>query len=267
MRLPAEAECAKHPTLNMLRNNDIKGFFSPKKYKNKPFLSRRRINYALELLKNHLSPDKSITIADFACGSANFGLQLFEEGYNVDLIDNEALHFDYIKMKTEANDRLRFFTSDLNTFESDRKYHAIFLGEAIEHMEDPEATLQILRSHLLTGGLLCLTTPNGDFVNGTEPKWHEVKHDKERNKKLANNIGNHVCEFGFDELAKLIKEAGFGMLEHKLVNSDQVSRKSLMRRILPESLLWNLDGKWSKSKTNEGKYWGRIQIVVAQRFH
>lgn len=267
MRLPSEAECAKHPTLNMLRNNDVAGFFSPNRAKNKSFLNRRRVNGALELLKKHLSKDTSITIADFACGNANFGLQLFEEGYHVDLIDNEALHFDYIKMKVEPNERLRFFSSDLNTFESDRKYHAIFLGEAIEHMEDPEETLKILRSHLLTGGLLCLTTPNGDFVNGKEPKWAEVKHDKERNKKLANNIGNHVCEFGFDELKRLIQEAGFGMLEHKLVNSDQISRRSLLRRILPESLLWNLDGKWSKSKNGEGKYWGRIQLVVAQRFH
>ena len=267
MRLPSKETCSKDPVLNMLRNNDSRGFMCSNRGKNKAFLNRRRVNTALSLLKKHLSDNKNVKIADFACGNANFSLQLFEDGYRVDLIDNEKAHFDYIKLKVDVDDRLNFYHSDLNEFTSSDKYDAIFLGEAIEHMENPETTLTKLRSHLKTGGLLCLTTPNGDFVDCKEPSWDEVKDQKERNQSLANNIGNHVCEFPQEELAKLVKKAGFGLLEHKLVNSQNISKKSLLRRVLPESMLWSLDDIWSKKKDAKGRTFGRIQIIVAQRFH
>ena len=76
-----------------------------------------------------------------------------------------------------------------------------------------------------------------------------------------------MYEFLFNELAQLVLEAGFGLLEHKLVNSQQISKKSLLRRVLPEKLLWKLDDIWSKKSNSKGDTYGRIQIVVAQRFH
>lgn len=270
MILPAAKFCEADPFLNMCRNNDLAGYLNPKKGANKKQLIKRRINYSLDLLLKHLQRNKELQIGDFASGTGTFGLKLAELGYQVDFVDNEAKFFDYIKLKADNMNRLDFITSDVNNFAAlmpDKKYSAIFFGEAIEHMENPGETLKRLREYLLNGGILVLTTPNGDFVNSQEPNWEEVKDQKERNKKLANNHCNHVCELGQKELATLVKNAGFGILEHRLCGSDQLSRRSLLRRILPAKILDQLDDMWSNKSNSVGKKWGRTQIIVAQRVH
>lgn len=266
MQLPAKELCENDAFLNMIRQGEEREYFNPRRGANQKFLIQRRMDFSLELLMKHLSKGKNLPVADFASGPGTFGLLLAEKGYQVDFIDNEPKFFDYIKMKKNKGN-INFIEADASKYVSDKKYFAIFFGEALEHMENPEETLLNLRENLQTGGLLCLTTPNGDFFQCKEPSWSEVKGQIDRNKKLANNIGNHVCEFSYNELPQLLKNAGFGMLEHKLINSHQISQRKILRRILPKSVLWNLDSKWSHSKTTEGKHYGRIQVIVAQRFH
>ena len=114
-------------------------------------------------------------------------------------------------------------------------------------------------------GFLCLTTPNGDFVNCYEENWETIKDQKERNEKLANSIGNHVCEFTLKELKQLVKEAGFTVLVQEPIVSARISKKPLLRWILPERLLWSLDRQSSASSAGKGKLWGKLQVVLAQR--
>jgi 2-polyprenyl-3-methyl-5-hydroxy-6-metoxy-1,4-benzoquinol methylase len=268
MRLPSVEECSKDQFLHTLRSEDERGFLATTKKKgNQAFLVRRRFYYAYELIKKYLSTNTAdIRVADFACGIGNVGLMLAEDGYNVDFVDNEEKFFDYIKLKRTKGD-VRFIKGDCSSFVGETKYDAIFFGEAIEHMSDPSKTIANLRENLKTGGLLCLTTPNGDFVNCYEPSWMEVKDQTERNAKLANTIGNHVCEFTQRELKDLLKVNGFNIQEHRTFLSDQISRKSLLRRVLPEMALWKLDLSFSKKNNSVGKNWGRTQIVLAQRAH
>ncbi|MGZ3787675.1 MAG: class I SAM-dependent methyltransferase [Bacteriovorax sp.] len=266
MFLPAEDQCRSHPFLNNLRNEDERGYFSKKRGTNQAFLMRRRYLLGYEMIKSVCPKNSSdFAIADFACGSGNVGLLLAEDGFKVDFIDNEKLFFDYIKLKSNQKN-LNFIVGDCSTYKSDKKYDAIFFGEAIEHMAHPSETINNLRDNLKTGGYLCLTTPNGDFVNCYEPNWTSVKNQTERNEKLANTIGNHVCEFTRMELKDLLKENGFNIIHHFTFLSDQMSRKSLLRRALPERMLWNLDLKFSK-KNRDGKNFGRTQIILAQRAH
>lgn len=268
MKLPSVEECSRDQFLFMLRSEDDRGFLATKKKKgNQAFLVKRRFQYAYELIKKYISNDtKTIRIADFACGTGNVGLMFAEDGYKVDFVDNEEKFFDYIKLKQTSGD-VNFIKGDCSTYQGDVKYDAIFFGEALEHMSDPDKTISNLRANLKTGGLLCLTTPNGDFVNCYEPSWNEVKDQKERNEKLANTIGNHVCEFTQRELREILKVNGFNVQEHKTFLSDQLSKKSVMRRILPERLLWKLDSDYSKKNNSAGKNWGRTQIILAQRAH
>lgn len=268
MKLPNIEQCSNDQFLYTLRGEDEIGFLATKKKNgNMAFLVRRRFLLSHELLKKYLSTKaKVISVADFACGTGNVGLLLAEDGYKVDFVDNEAKFFDYIKLKHVAGD-INFVKGDCSAFVSSKKYDAIYFGEALEHMANPDQTLKNLRENLVTGGILCLTTPNGDFVNCYEPNWSEVKGNTERNEKLANNIGNHVCEFTQKELRELVKNAGFMILEHTTFNSQQISQKSILRRVLPEKLLWRLDRLYSKRNDSKGKNWGRTQIVLAQRVH
>jgi 2-polyprenyl-3-methyl-5-hydroxy-6-metoxy-1,4-benzoquinol methylase len=268
MILPKEELCNQDPLLKSFRDADLNGFLHPQKTSNRYFLTHQRVRSAVEALIRRLpkAGDPSTLVADIACGPGNAGLLLSEAGFNVEFVDNETRFFDYIKMKSHREDK-DFLASDVNSLDVNQKYDGIIFGEAIEHMAEPSRTLEVLHKSLKRGGHLVLTTPNGDFVDCSEPCWNDVKNDKERNRKLANNIGNHVCEFKPSELKSLVKEAGFVVLEHFLVNSKTVSRRSLLRRLLPFSSLRKLDQKWSKRKVGHGKDLGRIQIIVAQRAH
>lgn len=268
MILPELKDCQHDPILNILRMNDQNGYLNPNKSSNKSFLNRKRFDTAYNLLQKHLPQNTAgASIADFACGSGNFGLRFAEQGYQVDFFDNEEKHFDYLKLKTRALEKINFAKEDISKFVGNKKYTATFYGEVIEHMAEPLETLKVWRENLVTGGLICLTTPNGDYVDCKEPKWFEVKDQKERNASLANTMGNHVCEFGFNELRDLVKQAGFGILEHKLINSQQVSKRSFLRRVLSYNLMSQLDDKWSNQSNKNGQYFGRTQVIVAQRFH
>jgi hypothetical protein len=112
---------------------------------------------------------------------------------------------------------------------------------------------------------LCLTTPNGDYIDCNEPSWSAVADQTERNARIANTIGNHVCEFKVSELKQLLKDAGFGMLDHELICSKQISKRHLLR-LLPERWLWWFDRHWSKYQLGE-KSFGRVQVLVARKFH
>lgn len=267
MHLPEKTQLPSETIFHDFWRSDQDGYLSPKK-SNKSFLNKRRVHKAIELFLKHIpAPSKDVQIADFACGTGNFGLELLERGYQVDFLDNEENFFKYMEVKNTTSSKLNCIKCDLSSFTPEKKYHGVYLGEAIEHMAHPEEVLKKLRESLLPGGVLCLTTPNGDYENCYEPSWSEVKDQVERNEKLANTMGNHVCEFRKKELSELVKESGFGLHEHKLVNSSQISRKSLLRRVLPYSLLYKLDEMWSKKKNAAGQDYGRIQIIVAQRFH
>ena len=266
MYLPTEEQCKTHPFLNTLRGDDERGYFAKNRGTNQAFLMRRRYILGYEMIKNICPKESSdFVIGDFACGAGNVGLLLAEDGFKVDFVDNEKLFFDYIKLKSNSPN-INYVLGDCSTFKSDKKYDAIFFGEAIEHMANPVRTITNLRDNLKTGGYLCLTTPNGDFVNCYEPNWTTVKNDTERNEKLANTIGNHVCEFTQKELKDILKENGFNIIHHFTFLSDQISRKSLLRRILPERMVWSLDLKFSK-KIKDGKNFGRTQLIMAQRAH
>lgn len=266
MKLPSIEATGHDPFLRMIRLEDSKGFYS-KKNTNQGFRNKRRFQFSAELLKNYLNGNKTkIKIADVACGTGNVGLIFHEEGYDVTFVDNEPKFFEYINLKTEKGD-IQTVKADCSSFESAEKFDAIFFGEAIEHMAEPSETLKNLRNNLKTGGMLCITTPNGEYVDCIDPSWNEVKDQTERNKKLANNIGAHVCEFTTSELKELILTSGFVINYHATILSKQIAKMSLGRRILPMPILNALDLSFSKKKNKNGKMFGQTQIILAQRVH
>ena len=266
MKLPPKEACKDNPLLNLIREDDKKQYLCPRWGANQKFLTRHRIHTSFDLMKKYLPDNKEIPIADFACGNGNLGLLFAEEGYKVDFLDNEKNFFDYIKLKATHGD-FNFIHADSSSHVSEKKYFGIFFGEGIEHMAYPVKTLANLRENLVTGGIICLTTPNGDYLKCEEPSWEEVKDNHERNVKLANNWGNHVCEFKMRELKEIVREAGFVPMEHIVVNSHQLSRSSFLRRVLPNKILWKLDKYLSREKSKNGKLYGKTQILLAQRVH
>lgn len=45
-----------------------------------------------------------------------------------------------------------------------RKFDVVYASEVIEHVPDPTAFVRLLAEYLADDGILCLTTPNGDYI-------------------------------------------------------------------------------------------------------
>lgn len=267
MHLPKHDKTSHDPFIASLREDDAKKYLSTRWGSAQRFINTRRFDLCLELIKKYVKESKKTALfGDFACGTANIGIQLAEEGYNVDLIENEKKFFEYIKLKTEAQN-INFITADITEYLKLNSYTAIFLGEAIEHVANPDMLLKNIYKNLKHGGYLILTTPNGDYIDCYEPNWNTVKEEQERNIKLSNTLLNHVCEFTPSELKELIKMAGFCIFEHRIIQSKIVCKSNILRRLFPKPLLWMIDDIFSKHRTNLGKYFGMNQIVVAQKTH
>jgi SAM-dependent methyltransferase len=80
-------------------------------------------------------------------------------------------------------------------------FHALFAGELIEHMLDPRQALAEFRRVLQPRGLLVLTTPNrrrlANVVDGSDRPYSP----------------DHLSELSYDEVAALLDEEGFEVLE------------------------------------------------------
>jgi SAM-dependent methyltransferase len=80
-------------------------------------------------------------------------------------------------------------------------FHALFAGELIEHLFDPRPALAEFRRVLQPRGVLILTTPNrrrlANVVDGSERPYSP----------------DHLNELSYDEVASLLEEHGFEVLE------------------------------------------------------
>lgn len=82
-----------------------------------------------------------------------------------------------------VRDRLRIPVASVpfESFQSGQRYNVICMGDVIEHMVDPVASLRKAVSMLDAGGLLWVSTPNWEsafsrLVKDMDPMWRVVEH-------------------------------------------------------------------------------------------
>lgn len=153
-----------------------------------------RYRISLRMLSEGLSGRSIDAVADVGCGDGYFTDQLAKM-----LPSSNVSGFDFSEaairlaegLAQSAN--LKFFAGDI--FRSGRKYSLITATDVIEHVPDARTFLQQCYSQLEDGGFLFLSTPI---------RIREYPDD-----------AYHVQEFFFEELGRLLNEAGFSVLSHR----------------------------------------------------
>ncbi len=72
--------------------------------------------------------------------------------------------------------------------DQNKKFDAIFIGEVLEHVDDPEGLVDQLEKHLVDGGMMMITLPRG--------AWEWLSHEQ----NMQKNVVYHVHHFEWWDL-------------------------------------------------------------------
>jgi len=87
------------------------------------------------------------------------------------------------------------------------RFELVYASEVIEHVNDPQAFIEICTTHLAADGILVLTTPDAGSIRQETPVAELL---------LALSPGHHLILYSADGLSHLLRMAGF---EHVSVAS------------------------------------------------
>ncbi len=219
MRKPLAGEMLT-PDMVMCYKWDMLSIYHPGKH-HIALAFRMRLERVLEAVRRH-APGKRVM--DAACGQANFGILLAEEGFDVLAVDIRPEHLAYSKLKVEKEKiagRLRYLAANIDTIHLREKVDAIILGELIEHVKDPEHTLRHCHTLLNPGGILVVTTPNKRSPYYTFfrrlPSFEGFKKmpplKKKKITEYTKDRHGHIFLFTADELERTLKSTGYDVLE------------------------------------------------------
>jgi 2-polyprenyl-6-hydroxyphenyl methylase/3-demethylubiquinone-9 3-methyltransferase len=130
-----------------------------------------RINCIVETIKA-LVPVGG-RVADIGCAQGNIAIAVAESGYAVDAYDLNQSFLSYAMKKAEYG-RVSWHHCDIFSESTEAKFDGIILGEIVEHVAHPDELLARATSFARLGGILIVTTPNGQYIRERLPSYHRV---------------------------------------------------------------------------------------------
>lgn len=218
-----------------------------------------RIEEVLRLVEQ-FSPGQKV--ADLACAQGNFGLLLAEKGYEVTAVDIKKEFLDYAQKKY-THGKFKTTLANLMEFRGETPFDCVLAGEVIEHVAKPDQLLASAAANLKAGGILIVTTPNGNVFSANLPTFSQVK-DFDALIPMQFHWGNHLFLYTLQELNNLFNSAGFDVIFQEKYHSSYVSQIKGIRYLLPLRFL-----KWFERKTRNWQKKGRdsadLLIVVGKK--
>jgi cyclopropane-fatty-acyl-phospholipid synthase len=113
---------------------------------------------ALDLVAQRAQIEDGMVVMDLGCGWGSFSLWLCRQfpRCHVVAVSNSSSQREFIQGRCEEQgiENLRVVTTDVNTFEADRKFDRIVSIEMFEHMRNYQQLLHRLATWLKSGGKL-----------------------------------------------------------------------------------------------------------------
>lgn len=203
---------------------------------------RRRFKLMYDSIIGNLLP--GARILDVGVAQGNLSLLLAEAGFEVVATDLRNDFLEYARKKYEKG-MISFQAMSFEDMQFEEEFDAVILGEIIEHVAYPEDLLQRCRGFLKGGGLLLLTTPNGQAVMTGLPVFSQITDRKELEKRQFHPDGDgHLFLFRGDELERILWESGLLPINTIYWGSPFLSGKFKLRylaRLIPWPLIDLLD--------------------------
>ncbi len=165
-------------------------------------------NFTYRLLINKLNKHirENVSVLDIGCGAGSLSFYLAsKKNYVLGLdISEKAIRKCRESAKMMGLSNVDFVQSEFPKFNSTKKFDAVIFTEVIEHLPSDKLALRKINSLLKNGGILILSTPS---VNAPLHKLGATR-------KFDKEVG-HLRRYNLRLLRKLIKDAGFRILETK----------------------------------------------------
>lgn len=145
-------------------------------------------------------------VLDIACGTG-YGCNMLKNASALEVvgIDRCALTLEYA-MQNYYAPGVEFICADALEFEYPKLFDVIVSYETIEHLQNPEKFLDVIRKHLHDNGIFFLSVPLG------ETRHFDIYH---------------LHKFSQDDVFKLLYQAGFSIESHH-IDECFFSRKDLL---------------------------------------
>jgi 2-polyprenyl-3-methyl-5-hydroxy-6-metoxy-1,4-benzoquinol methylase len=121
---------------------------------------RKRIDFITDFLKSSLPSNASIL--DVGCGNGVISRHLGRFGFKVTGIDVSEKAIDKAQSLNQFSNVKFMIKSAEDLITEGIKYDAIICSEVLEHLNDPDALLEVLHKSLSRNGKLIITVPNGN---------------------------------------------------------------------------------------------------------
>jgi 2-polyprenyl-6-hydroxyphenyl methylase/3-demethylubiquinone-9 3-methyltransferase len=259
MRRVRESEIDNDFEREFCWGDDERHYYNPNRRKASVLGHHLRISEVLNLVKRFAPGPR---VADLACAQGIFGLLLAEQGFDVTAVDIKPEFLKYAMKKYERG-KYRTELGNLMEYRSSEPYDCVLAGEIIEHVAHPEKLLQSCRANLKPGGVLVLTTPNGNEFGSKLPTFKQVT-DVTALIPRQFHWGDHLFLYTVDELRELFDRNGFDVVYAEKYHSSYVSQLKGVRYLMPlKALLW-LERR-TRHLTKGGKDSANLLILVGRR--
>ncbi len=187
-----------------------------------------RLTRVIEVIKQELAPGS--TVLEIGCSQANASLLLAEAGYRTIGLDIRADALQYALSKYQHGEfHCVTGSAEALPFPAET-FDAVILGELLEHCAEPGAILRECTRPLRSGGIVVVTTPNGDYIANRKPLYDlEAAGSTQLTKYQFGPAGeDHLFAFTLTSLCQVLAAAGFEVVQRgylgSVVYSDRLGR-------------------------------------------
>lgn len=149
-----------------------------------------------------------LRILDVGCAQGTLALLLAEAGHSVTAVDLRAEFLEYARSRYERGD-LCFVEGNALELDLRGPYDLIFANQILEHTVYPLRLIRGMKRLLGPGGLLVITTPNGQYVRSHLPLFRELGDPAGyEDRQFFPDGDGHFFAYSRDEIRGLLAEAG-----------------------------------------------------------
>lgn len=179
------------------------------------------------LISNGVNKDSKIL--DLGCGGGSF-TDLLVNKYGFKNVCGIDLNEKAVKFAINFR-KLNVRHINVNEFSSNQKFDVIVSIESIEHANDLEAYMNVLKLHLRNQGFLLISTPHNDALARKYLGWFSDYYC----------APNHVNYFNLITLKNFLEKHNFEVIDHKLDNVALLNPLGIIRKwlFIPDQMTMN----------------------------